>query len=107
MRLIQMRERSGDELEEYKTAIKMAKKAIDTIYELTEDMADEFSERGGSRNYGERYNERRGGGSRNYGERYSDRGGMYGREWKYMPDNREWTDMQERGYDRDSMGRFR
>lgn len=113
MRVIHIRERGGNELQDYKDAVKMAKKAIDTICELTEEMEDEFSER--SERYENRYNERYPYASRNYGERnyggrgYASHGGYYGREWQYMPDNREWVDgpMPERGYDRDSMGRFK
>lgn len=42
-------ERGGSDFHEYKKAVKMAKKAIDTICDLTEDMEEEYgySERGG------------------------------------------------------------
>ena len=41
--------RGGDDYREYKKALKMAKKSIDMLCELTEDMEDEYgySERGG------------------------------------------------------------
>lgn len=43
-------ERGGSDYHEYKKAVKMAKKAIETICDLTEDMEEEeygYSERGG------------------------------------------------------------
>ncbi len=48
MGLIRLMERGGDDLHEYKKALKMAKKSIETLCELTEDMEDEYgySERG-------------------------------------------------------------
>lgn len=49
MRLIKIMERGGDELSEYKKALKKAKDAIDTICDLTEDMEDRYSERNDSR----------------------------------------------------------
>lgn len=54
MGLIRVMERGGDDYREYKRALKMAKKSIDTLCELTEDMEDEYgveergSYRGGS-----------------------------------------------------------
>ena len=84
----------GGEVREYKMALKEAKKslerateAVDTICELSDEMEDEYSERG---DYG-RYS-RRG----DYG--YGERGGYYRR------DDREWDDMHERR--RDSRGRY-
>lgn len=49
MGLIRLMERGGSDYHEYKKAIKMAKKAIETICDLTEEMEDEYgySERGG------------------------------------------------------------
>jgi len=49
MGLIRIMERGGSDYHEYKKAIKMAKKAIETICDLTEDMEEEYgySERGG------------------------------------------------------------
>lgn len=48
MGLIRVMERGGDDYREYKKAVKMAKEAIETICELTDDMEEKFSERGGS-----------------------------------------------------------
>ena len=48
MGLIHIMERGGDDYREYKKAVKMAKEAIDTICELTEEMEHEFGERKGS-----------------------------------------------------------
>ena len=48
MGMIHIFERGGEELREYKKAVKMAKHAIDTICELTEEMEDQYGERGGS-----------------------------------------------------------
>ena len=45
MGLIHIMERGGEDLREYKKAVKMAKEAIDTICELTEDMEDQYGER--------------------------------------------------------------
>lgn len=45
MGLIHIMERGGDDYREYKKAVKMAKKAIDVICELTEDMEDQYGER--------------------------------------------------------------
>ena len=82
MGMIHIFERGGDDLREYKKAVKMAKEAIDMICELTDEMEDKFSSRGG-------YGEREG------GMQY--RHGMYGREM---------DEMSERRY-RDGMGRYR
>ena len=51
MRLIKIMERGGDEFHEYKKALKKAKEAIETICELSDDMEDKYSERGGVRGY--------------------------------------------------------
>jgi len=40
-------ERGGDEFYEYKKALKKAKEAIETICDLSEEMEDKYSERGG------------------------------------------------------------
>ena len=48
MGIIHIMERGGDDLREYKKAVKMAKEAIDTICELTEEMEDQYGERGGN-----------------------------------------------------------
>lgn len=92
MRIIHMFKERGDELREYKKALKMAKESIDTICELSDEMEDEYSERG---DYGERYSNRG-----DYGERrgYSSR--------SYSRRDHDWDDMEERRY-RDSMGRYR
>lgn len=82
MRIVHMFKERGDELREYKKALKMAKEGIETICELSDDMEDEYSERGG------------------YGERYGNRSRDY-----YRRDH-DWDDMEERRY-RDSMGRYR
>lgn len=47
MKLIRIFEKGGDDYREYKKAVKMAKKAIDTICDLTEDMEEQYG-------YGER-----------------------------------------------------
>lgn len=82
MGLLHIMTRGGDEEYRFKAALKKAKSAIEEICELSEEMEDEFSERGG---YGER------GG-------YRMRGGYSRRE--------DWDGMDERR-GRDSMGRFR
>lgn len=69
MGLIHIMERGGDDLREYKKAVKMAKEAIDTICELTEEMEDQYGER-------------------SYGERGVSRMRSYRRE--------DWDDMDER-----------
>lgn len=51
MGLIHIMERGGEDYRDYKTALKTAKRAIDALCEITEDMEEEFGERG----YGERY----------------------------------------------------
>ena len=55
MGMLQIFESGGDDLNEFKKAVKMAKEAVDMICELTDEMEDKYSERGG---YGERYGER-------------------------------------------------
>ena len=52
MGLIRLMERGGDDLHEYKKALKMAKKSIEILCELTEEMEDEYG-------YGERGSYRR------------------------------------------------
>ena len=49
MGIVHIMERGGDDYREYKRALKTAKKAINTLCELTEDMEEEFGygERGG------------------------------------------------------------
>ena len=47
MGIVHIMERGGDDYREYKKALKMAKKSIETLCELTEDMESEYSERGG------------------------------------------------------------
>ena len=75
-----LREKGGDELREYRKALRMAKEGIDTICELSDEMEDEYSERG---DYGDRY------GYRSYSRR-----------------DHDWDGMEERRY-RDSKGRYR
>ena len=79
MGIIHIMERGGDDLYEYKKALKMAKKSIDTLCELSEEMEDKYSERGG----------------------YRMRGGM-----GYRDDMDQMDSMGERR-GRDSMGRYR
>ena len=69
MRLVKIMERGGDELHEYKRALKKAKESIDILCDLTEEMEDQYSTRGG----------------------YSSRSGMRG----YRKEE-DWDDMQER-----------
>lgn len=49
MGIVHIMERGGSDYHEYKKALKMAKKSIETLCELTEDMEDEYgySERSG------------------------------------------------------------
>ena len=61
MGLIRIMERGGSDYQEYKKALKMAKKSIETLCELTEDMESEYG-------YGERYYGREGD-HESYGER--------------------------------------
>ena len=77
MGLLHIMERGGEDLRDYKKAVKMAKEAIDTICELTEEMEDQYGERRGSSHM---------------------RGGYYR--------NNDWDGMDERR-GRDSMGRYR
>lgn len=48
-------ERGGDDYRDYKKALMTAKKSIETLCELTEDMEDEY---GYKERYGERYRDR-------------------------------------------------
>ena len=54
-------ERGGEDYREYKKALKMAKKSIETLCDLTEDMEDEYGygERGGYYHRDERDEEMR------------------------------------------------
>lgn len=56
MGLITIMKRGGEEYREFKEAVKMAKHAIKTIAELTEEMEEQYGERDG---YGERSSYRR------------------------------------------------
>ena len=49
MKVIRLMEKGGEDYREYKKAVKMAKKAIETICELTDDMEEQYGERGGMR----------------------------------------------------------
>ncbi len=95
MKVIHIKERGGDELSEYKKAVKALKYASETISDLTEDMEEEhgFGERG----YSDRYNNRGG-----YGDRYGERGGYYPRDMYRRDDMYE---MDERRM-RDSRGHY-
>lgn len=42
MGIVHIMERGGDDYRDYKKALKMAKKAIETLCEITEDMEDEY-----------------------------------------------------------------
>ena len=60
MGLIRLMERGGSDYSEYKKAVKAAKKAIETICDLTEEMEEKFSERSGmSSSYRDDYDEER------------------------------------------------
>lgn len=47
MGILHIMERGGEDYREYKRNLKMAKKAIETLCELTEDMEEEYGERRG------------------------------------------------------------
>ena len=47
MGLLRIMERGGSDYREYKRNLKMAKKAIETLCDLTEDMEEEYGERSG------------------------------------------------------------
>lgn len=49
MGIVHIMSRGGEDYREYKRALKMAKKSIETLCELTEEMEDEYGyeERGG------------------------------------------------------------
>ena len=42
MGIVHIMERGGDDYREYKKALKMAKKSIETLCELTDEMEDEY-----------------------------------------------------------------
>lgn len=69
-------------MEMTKEGMRMAKRGFEKICELSEEMSEQYGERG---SYGERYGERG-----EYGERggYSQRGGYSGREWDDMYERR-------------------
>lgn len=70
MGIVHIMERGGSDYHEYKKALKMAKKAIETLCELTEDMEDEYGY------------EERGGYSRRDEEEMSERGGRAMRRYR-------------------------
>jgi len=72
--------KSRDEAHEFKEAVQMAKEAIETICELTEEMEDQYGER-------------------SYGER-----GQYRMHGRYSRRD-DWAGMDERR-SRDSRGRY-
>ncbi len=45
MGIVHIMKRGGDDLHEYKKALKMAKKGIELLCELSEEMEDEYGER--------------------------------------------------------------
>lgn len=49
MGLLHIMERGGSDYREYKRNLKMAKKAIETLCELTDEMEEEYGERSYSR----------------------------------------------------------
>ncbi len=49
MGIVHIMERGGEDLYEYKKALKMAKRSIETLCDLSEDMEDKYRERGGMR----------------------------------------------------------
>ena len=49
MGIVHIMKRGGDDLHEYKKALKMAKKGIELLCELSEEMEDEYGERRYSR----------------------------------------------------------
>lgn len=65
MGFISIMKRGGDDLYEYKKALKMAKKSIDTLCELTDEMEDEYG-----------YSERSGMSRRDEHPEYEERGSM-------------------------------
>jgi len=69
MGIVHIMERGGEDYRDYKKALKTAKKAIETLCELTEEMEDEYGygEREGSRRERDEFEERGGrGGMRRY-----------------------------------------
>ncbi|MBR5660591.1 MAG: hypothetical protein IKW99_03480 [Bacteroidales bacterium] len=74
MGLIHIKERGGDEEYRFKKALKTAKTAIEEICELSDEMEEQYSERGG-------YHSRSGYGSRDWDgmeeRRYRDSRGRY------------------------------
>lgn len=79
MGIIHIMERGGDEEYRFKKALKKAKSAIEEICELSDEMEEQYSERGG----------------------YRMRGGMNYR------DEMDQTDSMAERRGRDSMGRYR
>lgn len=79
MGLVTIMKRGGDDYREYKEAVKMAKMAIETICELTEEMEEEYG-----------YGERRGGSYMRGGSSYR---------------HGDWDAIDERR-GRDSRGRY-
>lgn len=66
MGLIHIKERGGEEETRFKKALKMAKSAIEEICELSDEMEEQYSERGG----------------------YRMRGGYSSRDWDDMEERR-------------------
>lgn len=91
MKVIHIKERGGNELSEYKKAVKALKYASETICDLTEDMEDEYGF--DNRSYSERYGNR---------DHYGERGGYYPRD---MYRREDMYEMDERRM-RDSRGRY-
>lgn len=89
MKVIHIKERGGDEVYDYKKAIKSAKRGADmvleamqTICDLTEEMEDEYG-------YGERREDPYRMGNRSvYGERRYSGHGYSGREWDDLDERR-------------------
>jgi len=47
MRLVKIMERGGEDYRDYKKALKKVKEGVDVLCELTEEMEDQYSSRGG------------------------------------------------------------
>lgn len=73
MGLIHIKSRSSEDYNDFMDAIEMAKEAIDTICELTEEMEEQYGERGGGEYPGMPDSERS---SQRMSRRYAQRSGM-------------------------------
>lgn len=55
MRLVKIMERGGEDYHEYKKALKKLKESVDIICELSDDMEEQYSSRGGSMRRSRKY----------------------------------------------------